>query len=385
MASRKKVVVIGGGGSQAQAMLRGIGRSDAGDGWLAVDRTWRADARAATERLGIQTAEADPFADPAMMQAMLADSDLVMNMVGPYYRTGGVVLEAAVAAGAAYMDICDDVDATISLLEHDVAAKRAGITALVGMGSSPGMSNVLIRAASDHLGGADEVSIYWVVDLADLESDAVIRHIWHCFSLPDGSGAVRPVPGWHDLEWREIDFPSPVGRQSLVRLAHPEPLTVTRFLPIRHARSFGGVAPTGALVMSWAMAAATDVQRAPVGRDEAALQVFRAYQQAERNSARVGSGLIIDVTREGSGIRFASGSSGSMDDATGIPAAAGALLLLSGRVQERGVIAPECLRPSDFFDQLGRVSPGGGGLTVHRLEKGCVGERVRMRDLLAPA
>lgn len=72
-----------------------------------------------------------------------------------------------------------------------------------------------------------------------------------------------------------------------------------------------------------------------------------------------------------------------MDDATGIPAAAGALLLLSGQVPKKGVIAPECLNPSAFFQQLGRVSPGGGGLTVHRLERGQVGDRIRMRDLLA--
>lgn len=366
-------------------MLRAVGRAGAGEGWLALDRAWRADARAATEKLGIGTIEADPFADTAVMRTLVADADLVINLVGPYYRTGRAVLEAAVAAGAAYMDICDDVDATISMLKCDAAAKRAGTTALVGMGSSPGMSNILIRAASDRLGGADEVTIYWVVDLADLESDAVIRHVWHCFSLPDDGGKLQPVPAWSDLEWREVDFPVPVGRQSLVRLAHPEPLTVTRFLPIERAQSFGGVAPAGALVMSWAMAAATNAQRTPVAQDEAALELFRAYQQAGRNSARVGSGLIIDVTRAGSGLRFASGSSGSMDDATGIPAAAGALLMLSGRVQDRGVIAPECLRPAEFFEQLGRVSPGGGGLTVHRLDSGRVGERVRMRDLLAPA
>ena len=72
-----------------------------------------------------------------------------------------------------------------------------------------------------------------------------------------------------------------------------------------------------------------------------------------------------------------------MDDATGIPAAAGALLLLSRTVEQRGVIAPECLRPAAFFEQLGKVSPGGGGLTVHRVENGIVGERVRMRELIA--
>ena len=385
MTSRRKVVVIGGGGAQAQAMLRGIGRSGQTAGWLALDRAWRGDVREATERLGIETLEGDPFASAEQMQSLLDGAQLVINMVGPYYRTAGIVLEAAIAAGADYMDICDDVDATMSILERDTAARQAGIVALVGMGSSPGMSNILIRAANDALGGADEANIYWTVDLADLESDAVIRHIWHCFNLPGDGGELRPVPSWSELDWLEVEFPAPVGRQAVVRLAHPEPLTSLRFLPIKRASNFGGVAPVSALVMSWALALATDARRGASEHEAAALELFRSFQRRERGSPRVGSGLIIDVTRGDAGFRYASGSSGSMDDATGIPAAAGALLMLSEKALPKGVIAPECLRPAEFFEQLGKVSPGGGGLTVHRLDRGIVGGRVRMRELLGLA
>ena len=72
-----------------------------------------------------------------------------------------------------------------------------------------------------------------------------------------------------------------------------------------------------------------------------------------------------------------------MDDSTGIPAAAGALLMLDGKIKRHGAFAPEVVRPADFFEALRRVSTGGGGLSLFRLEGGVATERLRIRDLVA--
>ena len=88
---------------------------------------------------------------------------------------------------------------------------------------------------------------------------------------------------------------------------------------------------------------------------------------------RYGSGLEIDVAIDGNGYRFAGGSDMKMEEATGVPAAAGVLLMLRRVLAESGVWAPECLRPLAFFEELRRVSLGGGGL--HVLLRGMVSRR----------
>ena len=382
MARPWKAIVIGAGGSQAQAMLRGIARAGATDGWLAIDRAWRPQARAATEDMGFAVQEMNPLAKPETLRKLLETTSLVVNMAGPYYKTGFTILDAAIETKTDYLDICDDADITLPMLERDDRAKEAGISALIGMGSSPGTTNILIRSAVDHLGPVDDVDIYWTVDVADL-TEAAIRHFWHCFNLVDADGTIHEVTGWDGLERRLVEFPAPVGHQSVVRLAHPEPLTVPRFLPVKRASNFGGLNPEEALITAWALAHIADEQRSKGEFTDPAASLFRHYRERRVGAPRIGSGMIIDVHTAGSGLRFAAGSDGGMDDSTGIPAAAGALLMLDGKIDRQGAFAPEVVRPADFFDVLRRVSTGGGGLSLFRLEDGVATERLRIRDLVA--
>ncbi|MFD5228740.1 saccharopine dehydrogenase family protein [Streptomyces qaidamensis] len=382
---RWKVVIIGAGGVQAQAMLAGAARGTDVSGWLAVDLRWRPEARAATQALGIRTVEEDALADPGKLRELTADTEIVANFAGPYYRTGTLVLDAAIDTRTHYLDICDDADATLPMLDpaRTAAAEEAGVTALIGMGSSPGTTNILIRAAVDHLGPVENVDISWTVDVDDV-ANAALRHFWHCFNLVDPDGTTHPVSTWEDLEQRTVDFPGTVGRQVVVRLAHPEPLTIPRFLPVKNCGNFGAITPYESMVTAWGLAHAVDPQRREVSDAtlDAAVAVFSHYRDTRPATARLGSGLQIDVHTGGNGLRFASGAPTPMEDATGIPAAAGLLMLQEGKVPEVGVIAPEVLSPAEFFTTLRRVSTGGGGLGLYRLEDGRTGERLRIRDLI---
>jgi hypothetical protein len=383
-----KAVVIGAGGAQAKAMLRALARGKATEGCLALDRAWRPGVEDSTRQLGFETRTQDALADISQLDALLAQTDLIINMAGPYYRTGTVILDRAIAMGTNYLDISDDADVAIPMLARDAAAKAAGITALIGMGSSPGTTNVLIRAAVDKLGPVDDVDIYWTVDRADL-TQASLRHFWHCFNLVDPDGTTHDVPGWAELERREIEFPAPVGRQTVVRLAHPEPITVPRLLPVKRASNFGGLNPEEALVTAWALANIADEHRTDGSLTDDAAKLFLSYIKRHEGAPRIGSGLVIDIHTNGNGLRFASGSDGGMDDSTGIPAAVGVILMQTGRVARTGVVSPEVVAPKDFFEVLRNVSVSsggggnGGGLTLFRLENGVATERLRIRDLIA--
>lgn len=381
---RWDVVVIGAGGSQAQAMLEASARAGSLERWLGIDLRWRPEAEKRAHELGLTTRTLDVLSDAEALRAILGEARIVANLAGPYYRTGVTVLNAAIDTRTDYVDICDDTDATLALLERQEAAVEAGVTALIGMGSSPGTSNVLIRAAFDYLGGAEEVDIYWSVDIADM-TDAATKHFWHCFNLVTPDGTTKPVPTWDDLNLREVEFPGSVGRQTLVRLAHPEPVTVPLYLGVKTTSNYGAITPFEATRLAWGLAYAVDDRR-PGVRDvqsstESALDVFGRYRETTSGYPRLGSGLIIDVHTDGDGIRFAAGGQTEMAEATGVPAAAGIQVLLGGNTVV-GVAPPETLRPTDFFDALGKVSRGGGGLQVFRLVAGEPVERVRMRHLL---
>ncbi|MGW4340345.1 saccharopine dehydrogenase family protein [Rhodococcus koreensis] len=379
------VIVIGAGGSQAQAMLAASARGGDVSRWLAVDRAWRPETKATTEALGMTTTALDVLTSPQELRELLGSGRLVANLAGPYYRTGTVVLDAAIETGTDYLDICDDADVILPMFERTEAAEKAEVRALIGMGSSPGTTNVLIRAAVDYLGSAEDVDISWTVDVNDM-TDAAARHFWHCFNIVDPDGTIHPAPSWEQLERKTVTFPGTVGTQEVIRLAHPEPITAPRFLPVTRCSNFGAITPIESLVVAWSLAFSVDAQRPRPDLAEVtdhAIDVFRTYRETRPATPRIGSGMQIDIHTDGNGLRFSAGADTEMAEATGVPAAAGIVLLLDGQTPNAGVFSPETLVPADFFTALRKVSRGGGGLELHRLVNGEQTERIRIRDLLS--
>jgi saccharopine dehydrogenase-like NADP-dependent oxidoreductase len=389
MSEGNEVLLVGGGGLQAQALLEAASRAGDLSNWVAVDRTWRPDREEAVRGLGLSLETCDLLEEPERLRELVGASRLVVNCAGPFYRTGSAVLDACIARGTDYLDICDDADATLELLERSDAAREAGVRALIGMGSSPGVTNVLVRTAVDALGGADEVEISWVVDVADV-GDAAIQHFWHIFALVDEAGMRQPVAAWEKLSTREVEFPDPLGKSTLLELSHPEPITVPRFLPVKRVRNFGGITPEDAMFVSWAIArmGADSSEQVALGDGshpipDLAAALYRSYRERREETPYLGGGLVVEVRKGDDGFRFVSADSISMEESTGTPAAAGARLMLEGRGPEPGVWAPECLDPASFFPALGGVSRNTGSLALYRLHGGEPGERMRIRDLLA--
>lgn len=383
------ILLIGGGGAQAHGMLEAAARGNAIRNWLAVDLSWPPERREFAESLGIATAELDVLRDPEGLRRLLSSAKLAANFAGPFYRTGGAVLDACIEVGIDYMDIGDDADATLDLLTRDGAARSAGVRALLGMGSSPGITNLLVRAAVDALGSSTDVEICWVIDAAFVRG-AALDHFWHIHSLIGQDGTRRPVPDWNDVPRRVVNFPDPIGQCTLVELAHPEPITLPRFLPVKRVTNYGGLMPPDAGIISWALArlgaGGSEIielngRRYPVSAVAAVL--YDNYQRGVESRHPLGGGFVVDVHTDGTGYRFTSADDTSMEESTGTPAAAGIELMLRGKGPEAGVFAPECLQPSDFFPILGQVSRSRGSLSLHRLEGGEVRERLRIRDLFA--
>ena len=389
--SGREVLVVGAGSAHAQAMMGVAARAEALTRWVAADHSWDENELGACERLGVRTVELNPLSEPSRLRELALDAALVVNCAAPYSRTAPTVLDACIEVGCDYLDACDDVNATVAMLERDERAQAAGIRALIGMGCAPGITNVLVRTARDWLGAADEVSLSWTVDVRDV-TDATLRRFWEISAPVGPDGRRGPVPAWEDLELRTVEFPAPLGERLVIGLSHPEPITLPRFLGIETVRSFGGVVPEDSLVIGWALArlGASDGEsaRLAVNGSEVAVpalasELYQRYLETRAQTTHLGGGLVVDVWSGEEGVRFASAGSTSVDESTAIGAAAGAMLMLEAGPDEVGVMAPECLDPVEFFPRLGRFSRGTGALGAYRMWGSEEGVRISIRDLLS--
>lgn len=147
-----RALVLGGLGGIGSVAVRALAAADDFDEVVIADV--RGDETQAAAALfgdpGITGVALDATSQESVATAM-NDADVVLNCIGPFYRFGPPVLRAAIDAGVDYVDVCDDLAPTQVMLEMHDAAKAAGVTALIGMGNSPGIANVIVRLCAEQL------------------------------------------------------------------------------------------------------------------------------------------------------------------------------------------------------------------------------------------
>ncbi len=335
--------------------------------------------------------------DAGSLRGAVEDCDLVLNCTGPFYRFVKPVLEAAIELGKPYVDICDDVDVTEEILGWDRRAADAGMCALIGMGNSPGVTNLLALLASrDFLDETESIDIYHAHGGEPVEGPAVIEHRFHCMSIP--------VPVYLDGELIEVDFFGPDGvalqeEVDFYRLGegirvypypHPEQLTLPRTIPCKRVTNKGTVLPAEyhELTRDLCRLGLVDKEPVEVGGHKVTPYDFsvaflirereRILRQTNFGSQRGANKIVVRGTRRGEprGYVFNLASENqALGEGTGVPAAMGAILMISGKIAARGVLPPEaCVDPSDFLALLPEVMPieqgskGFDGVVVERID-----------------
>jgi lysine 6-dehydrogenase len=184
--------------------------------------------------------------DGSGLRRSLDRADIVVNCTGPFFRFGVPVLQAAIDTGTQYVDICDDPAPTIAMLALDDAARRAGVGAVIGMGASPGISNLLAVRAARHLDSVQDCFTVWPLDVpspgqdgdtmdegraADGRPSAAAIHL-----MEQISGSIHVVEGGRlaqrqPLEPIALDYPG-IGSGTAWTVGHPEPITLHRSLGV---------------------------------------------------------------------------------------------------------------------------------------------------------
>lgn len=313
--------------------------------------------------------------DHASLVKAMKGGDAVANCVGPFHKYGVKILKAAIDAKANIVDICDDWDTTQEYLELDGDAQEAGITAVIGLGYTPGVTNVLAKRGAAKLDRVDEIHTAWVWNAFDPGGYAVTEHGFHADA--------GDVPTYLDGQWvnvpagsgeESIGFPEPVGNVRVFHVGHPEPVTLPRFIKgVKTVTCKGGQVPSamGELFrvladFGFASTQPVDVTGTSVVPREVATAVIRFHPelwrqgllerlQKEAPPRQCGTAVRVEVRGEKAGKtttyigdvinegRFVTGTSLSI----------GVQMLARNAIKARGVLPPEgCINPEEYFVEL---------------------------------
>ncbi len=310
------------------------------------------------------TAEVNVTDRPRLLELMNR-VDVVANFVGPYYRFGKLILEAAITAGKDYVDICDDHDATSDLLELNNRARQSGITAIIGLGVSPGITNLAAKHGADRLDKVTDIAVNWIVTITDVEDIGASAAVDHALHIIDGT-----VPQYINGEWQQIngasgqeifEFPV-VGKTLNFYVGHPEPVTLPRYIDVSGNVICKGGCPgadeflLAAKTLGLTSPDLIEVQGQHIAPRAIASQLMdRMDVEDELMLPPPFSGFIVSVhgTKSGLPQSYRYEISGRMSPWTGTPPAVAALMLGEGRIKSKGVFAPEgCLDPVTFFAEM---------------------------------
>jgi saccharopine dehydrogenase (NAD+, L-lysine-forming) len=379
-----KLVILGGCGAVGSTAVRSLAITGYFDEYVIADKDVEA-ARKLSSELGPDKVKAVELNadDPASLRDAIAGASVILNCVGPFYKYGPPILEAAIAAGIDYVDICDDLDATEIMLEMDGKAKDAGISALIGMGSSPGMANLMVKfTAETLLDQVDSVDIYHAHGGEDVEGPAVIKHRFHSMEID--------IPMFLDGEYKtvrlfeesgraleeETDFRD-VGTYPVYGYPHPETITLPKYIKgIKRVTNLGLVIPVSyaELIKSMVRLGLTSDEPLEVQGQMIIPREFAvAFVISRRDGLLAEAGIdfprgclkiVIKGRKDGDphSYIFQMSSSGmGMGEGTGIPAAMGAIAMGQGKITLKGAFPPEAaVNPMDMIQLAGEVIKSSG-------------------------
>jgi saccharopine dehydrogenase-like NADP-dependent oxidoreductase len=217
------VVVLGAAGAVGRSLAQAL--VDAGDLELRLVDIQDTEI-ASLERPGVEVMAADVF-DPVETEKVLAGATLLVNCLSLVFFDR--VFDLAVTHGIDYADLISEPTP-----EQEAAAKAAGITAVPGLGMSPGLTNVLVAHATSMM-RVEEVDILFAVYRAMASSGGALdTMIWEGSEYsPDRNyyldGEFIPAGPFDGA--RKVDFGGSFGEVEVYYRPHPEPKTLPKNIP----------------------------------------------------------------------------------------------------------------------------------------------------------
>lgn len=306
--------------------------------------------------------------------------DIVLNTVGPFFKYGPPILNAALEAGCDYLDINDDWEPTIEMLQLDEKAKNNSKTAILGMGASPGLTNMLGAAAIQELDEVETLYTGWTMDGAAPEKESSQSGINAAMvhAVQQMTGTVKIHENGKQklvkpLKKIEVNFPG-FGKFKPRIFGHPEAITfphhyrtIRNSINLAHGSGFGilkwimrlvdwkiiSVERAAGIVQNLSSSIKNDLEKRGI-ESRLDLKNINLSEPPPLYALAIGrkNGELVSC-----GTIFNASELISMGEATGIPLACGLKLLVDEKISKKGVFAPEgVINPNDFFKELDNIS-----------------------------
>ena len=334
--------------------------------------------------------------DASSIREVIKGSDVVLNCVGPFYQFGPPILKAVIQAGINYVDISDDVDATRAQLDLSKQAERQGVCACIGMGSSPGVTNLLAKFCADQLlEQVEAIDIFHAHGGEPTEGAGVIGHRFHAMT--------SEIPVYLDGQYKTVQFFDPagialredvefreLGKYQVYPYPHPETITLPRYIKCRRVTNKGTVLPEEYFRFIVDLVKLGIVGETPIEvkgqliapRDFAIAYIVherdRILRETKFGEQRGCVKIVVTGKKQGKPHQFVFSMAArgqAMGEGTGIPAAFGATLMQRGRIEPKGVLPPEaCIKPLEFlavmqeFLKLKKVTGKGSPLRIESVD-----------------
>ncbi len=221
------IVVLGGAGAMGRITVRTLTEyEDVDQITLADYNEDRAREVAATFHSNNVEVKQIDVNDFERLCVLIRGADVVLSAVD--YVFNQPILKACLQEKAHYADLGGLFHMTRTLMDMHAEVEAAGITAILGMGGTPGITNLLARAAVDKLDRVDSIKVQLgcsdaTPSNAPLVAPYSIRTILDEFTK---SPQVFENGTWHPQQpltgQEELIFPLPVGRATAIYSLHSE-------------------------------------------------------------------------------------------------------------------------------------------------------------------
>ncbi len=228
-----KITVLGAAGKMAPGVIRDLAEAPEVDEIVLADlASTRAVLEHRVNNWGNNKASATyaDIADPERLRAAIRGSNALANCTLYYFNLQ--VMEACLAEGVHYVDMGGLFHVSRKQMPLSDHWKAKNLTAVLGMGSAPGIVNVMSRYAVDRLDSVESIHIRdGIVNRAKSDTPLAIPYalgtlldefIMNPYIFEKGEWKeVSPFSGRE-----EIDFPPPVGTQTVYCTLHSEEATI---------------------------------------------------------------------------------------------------------------------------------------------------------------
>ena len=226
---KPRVVILGGAGAMGRITARDLARTSRGAVHVVVADRDLAPAR----DLGVEMVEVDVL-DPASLRRVL--SGAYATIASLPYRFNLAAMRGALESGAHYIDLGGLFHVTREQMELRPDFEAAGRMAILGMGSAPGIINILAVLAARSLDKVREVHcLVGAVDrtrfrdVPPLGFGYSVDTLLDEFTMPSAvfrAGKFAMVPPLDPKERIEVRFPEPVGKLFVDTTLHSEVATL---------------------------------------------------------------------------------------------------------------------------------------------------------------